>query len=180
MALNEHDEKEAAKLFNLFQKQNNAVQNTNTSKNTNAFDNQGGEFGEYGDGNSIGLGFDNQNPSNEMNIELPPMKKKEIPSTNSSPNINTTNMVLPTNMEVCPFCKTIHPPLRPGEKCPNAGLDIKDQKKFNIDDTIINKHIVTLKNIIINNMSSKNIVNGTKFFKYSIMELTKALEAYEE
>ncbi len=178
MALNEHDEKEAARLFNLFQKQTNMVQN-NTPKNTNAFDNQGGEFGEYGDGNSIGLGFDNQNPSNEMNVELPPMKKKEIPS-NPSPNIDMSNMVLPPNMEVCPFCKTIHPPLRPGEKCPNAGLDIKDQKKFNIDDTTINKHIINLKNIIINNMSSKNIVNGTKFFKYAIMELTKALELYEE
>ena len=179
MTLNEHDEKEAARLFNLFQNQSGMIQN-DTNRRMNEFDNQGGDFGEYGDGNSIGLGFDNQNPSNESNIELPPMKKKIIPSTNSSPNNNTSDVVLPTNMDICPFCKTIHPPLRSGEKCPNAYLDIKDQKKFNIDDTIINKHISTLKNIIINNMSSKNIVNGTKFFKYSIMELTKALEAYEE
>ena len=179
MTLNEHDEKEAARLFNLFQNQSGMIQN-DTNRRMNEFDNQGGDFGEYGDGNSIGLGFDNQNPSNESNIELPPMKKKIIPSTNSSPNNNTSDVVLPTNMDICPFCKTIHPPLRPGEKCPNAGLDNKDKKKFSISDEIINKHIITLKNIIINNMSSKNISNGTKFFQYAILELSKALESYEE
>ena len=159
----------------------------NPIKHKNEFDNQGGEFGDYGDGNTIGLGFDNQNPLNEMNIELPKpqpsvQKTTTTPSTTSTPLLtpDINNVTLPTNMDVCPFCKSIHPPLRPGEQCPNAGLNSKDQKKFNVTNDIINKYIITLKDIIMNNMSSKNIVDGAKFFQYAILELTKSLESYEE
>ena len=81
--------------------------------------------------------------------------------------------------EICPQCKTMHPPLRPGEKCPNSGIG-EMGNKIGIDDVIINKHLVEMKNIIISNMYSKNIKDGKKFFQYAIIELTKSLELYNE
>jgi len=180
MSNEEQNEKDAKRLFELFQKQN-GVMSGNISNNTpstpsgnvNLFDNQGGQFCEYGDGNTIGLGFDNQNPENENNIQLPQMNRK------SRPQSQPTSQSATSGLNICPFCKTIHPPLKPGEKCPNAGLG-KDQKRFNITDETINKFIVNLKNIIISNLSAKNIKDGTKFFQHAIIELTKIVEQYKE
>jgi len=184
MLNNKQDAKDAKRLFELFQKQNGIISNnisnnvpTTQLKNTNEFDNQGGEFCEYGDGNTVGLGFDNQNPGNVNKIQIPQMNKKILPQ--SQPTSQSDTSGLPTGIDVCPFCKTIHPPLRPGEKCPNAGLG-EDQKRFNITDETINKFIVNLKNIIISNLSAKNIKDGTKFFQHAIIELTKIIEHYKE
>lgn len=180
MTNEEQNRKDAKRLFDLFQKQNGIMNNNvsnNTSsapsKNVNEFDNQGGEFCEYGDGNTVGLGFDNQNPENESNVQLPRMNKKIL--SQSQPISQSAT----SGINVCPFCKMIHPPLRPGERCPNAGLG-EDQKRFNITDETINKFIINLKNIIISNLTSKNIKDGTKFFQHAIIELTRIIEQYKE
>ena len=157
-----------------FKNQNNIIPNTintNQFKNngTNEFDNQGGDFITPGDGNStIGLGFDNQGNQNTPPISFKPIQQIQQ---------NLTNSTIP--LGACQYCKTIHPPLRAGEKCPNAGMG-SDAQKHNIDDSIINKKLVDLRNIIISQMSKKNIKDGQKFFNYAIIELTKSLENYQE
>lgn len=82
-----------------------------------------------------------------------------------------------TQQNVCPQCKTIHPPLRPGESCPNASQDISE---YGLIDGDINKHLIELRNIVMSQMNKKQIKDGKKFFQFAIIELMKALEGYNE
>ena len=197
----------AAKIMKAFQDQTNMLQNSSNPSasgpvvGTNEFDNQGGDFAEPGNGNTIGMGFDNQgtlDPSLQppeqqpMNTPVqPPVQPQPVqppvqpapqqvmqppPQQVSSP---ATAPMPAQRGDVCPECNTMHPPLRPGEKCPNVGVGDAGLAA-GIDDATINKHLVDLRNIIISKMSSKGIKNGKKFFQYAVIELTKALEVYNE
>lgn len=188
---------EAKKIMNAFQQQmsssgqpSQSTQFQNSSRGgTNEFDNQGGDFAGYGDGNSIGMGFDNQgNTQKKHMINNPrPHVMNNPPQQQVVTNQGPVTMQSPPGggpmpsmrADVCPQCKTMHPPLKSGEKCPNVGIG-EDGTKHNIDDATINQHLVNMRNIIISNMSSKNIKDGSKFFQYAVIELTKALENYTE
>lgn len=83
--------------------------------------------------------------------------------------------------DVCRECGTMHPPLPHGQKCPNAGVAQTTTNNPNaIDDVAINKHLVDMRNIIMSQITGKNIQNQKKFFQYAVVELTKALESYNE
>jgi len=84
---------------------------------------------------------------------------------------------IPTAGGTCQQCKTIHPPLRPGEVCPLAP---KDTSTHNIDDSSVNKFLVDLRNMVISQMDVKEIKDGKKFFQYVTIELMKILESYTE
>lgn len=79
----------------------------------------------------------------------------------------------------CPQCGMIHPPLRPGEKCPNAGAKIKsvDGTEKVVD---VNKYLMTLRNILMSQIDSKGIKDVDKLFKNITLEITKYLEGYKE
>lgn len=152
------------------------------------------------DGNFINDSIDtqstDQSPPNQRVDDII-VNNNVIPqSTDQSPpdqrivinneSANVTHPITPTSPQpirmpagggVCPQCKTIHPPLRPGEKCPNASQDVS---KFGLDDTSVNKFIVDLRNIILSQLSLKGIKDGRKFFQFAIIELTKILEEYNE
>jgi hypothetical protein len=123
--------------------------------------------------------FPNKNINNYSTDQSPPdqnisminnLPKPTYPTTPSSLNVSTGG-------NVCPQCKTIHPPLKPGEICPNAPQDVS---KFGLDDTSVNKFIVNIKNIVMSQLSKKGISNGEKFFQFAIIELMKILEGYNE
>ncbi len=79
----------------------------------------------------------------------------------------------------CPECGMFHPPMRPGEKCGNAPA--KDAGGNVLDfDMEINKYLVTLKNIAVSQIQSKNIKNPNKLLQYMTIEMTKLLEEYNE
>jgi hypothetical protein len=193
---------EAKKIMEAFQHQTQQLQNpliNNT--NMNKFDNQGGDFASHGNGNNIGMGFDNQGNSqpiinnvqpqhyvqdnstpiqNQIHQPVMPPQVQQVPQIQPPQSHISTTPPPTTSVDpnTCPECKTIHPPLRPGEKCPNASIQVKTETK--IDDTTINKHLVELRNIILSQMTSKNIKDGKKFFQYIVMELAKACENYNE
>jgi len=189
---------EAKKIMEAFQRQTQMAANgglpSHQQKPTesNGIDNQGGTFANPGDGNNIGMGFDNQGDQNAgvqplINPSTPQPAPQPInqnpspvytPPPNDPPSMPPDNAVM-SRPDVCPQCKLMHPPLRPGEKCPNAGVD-SSIKTTGIDDVIINKHLVDLKNIILSQLTSKGIKDGKKFLQYSVIELTKALEQYNE
>lgn len=183
---------EAKKIMQAFERQTqmaagggipNYKQQTSES---NGIDNQSGTFGVHGKGNNIGMGFDNQGESNaglRPPVRPPaqpqmPQTPVHIPPSNDVPSMPPDNAVM-SRPDVCPQCKLMHPPLRPGEKCPNAGVD-DSVKSTGIDDAIINKHLVDLRNIIMSQLTAKGIKDGKKFLQYSVIELTKALEQYNE
>jgi hypothetical protein len=81
---------------------------------------------------------------------------------------------------VCSQCGTMHPPITDGRKCPVAPIVSDPSQAGGLDDMIINKHLVDMRNIIMSQFTSKGIKDGKKFFQYAVIELTKALEAYNE
>jgi len=190
----------AAKIMQAFQNQTNMMQQGASNPaaaspvtGTNEFDNQGGEFAAPGTGNAIGMGFDNQGepdpiiqpvqPPPQANPVVQPQVQPVVQPQNQSPQAAPSNPMsapMPAQRaDMCPHCNSMHPPLNPGESCPNAGIG-EVGVRVGIDDTVINKHLVDMRNIIIANMTSKNIKDGKKFFQYAIVELTKALEVYHE
>ena len=199
---------EAKKIMMAFQKQTEMMQGNMIKENMQPnvpsmgqpgeFDNQGGgEFVQHGDGNSVGTGFDNQsennsvvlqNINNKANVISSPNPPQPNISTKTAPqpipqpnNISAVTAPIPSlSADVCPQCKTMHPPLNPGQKCPNMGLEDKvNEMGIDIDDATINKHLVDMRNIIISIMTAKQIKDGKKFFQYAVVELSKALELYE-
>jgi hypothetical protein len=79
---------------------------------------------------------------------------------------------------VCPQCNMMHPPLRPGEKCPNASMKIeKEGKEQSVD---INKYLVSLRNILMSQIDCKGSQDVDKLFKNITLEVTKYLEGYKE
>jgi len=79
----------------------------------------------------------------------------------------------------CQQCDMMHPPLRPGEKCPNAMA--KAMKEGSNDPTLdINKYLTTLQTIMISQVSKKKIKDIKKFYQNITIEMTKFLEDYTE
>jgi len=121
---------------------------------------------------------DQSPPDQRIDNNLPKPEHPITPVTPSQPApVSVPNIDAPAGSHVCPQCKTIHPPLKPGEKCPNASQDVS---KFGLDDITLNKFIVDIRNMILSQLSKKKIENGTKFFQYAIIELMKILEEYNE
>jgi hypothetical protein len=155
---------------------------TDVHNNQSQFDNQGVNSGfvqTQGGGE-----FDNQGPSKPATIT--PIPKPQVNPQSGQPNlINTTGVqvgVAPTPVKldnVCPQCGMAHPPLPAGEKCPNASI-ANEVKEFKLNEAQINTYIVNIRNIVISKLSEKNIKDGTKFFQYAIVELSKSLDKYNE
>lgn len=104
-------------------------------------------------------------------------KSMEGFSTNTSPG----NAPQPAQMSgACSQCGTMHPPIPEGKKCPLASVTSEPSKSGGLDDQVVNKHLIDMRNIIMAQVSAKGIKDGKKFFQYAIIELTKALEAYNE
>jgi len=81
----------------------------------------------------------------------------------------------PVTRDVCPQCNTIHPPIRSGELCPNAKMNLPSIKDEEIGD-----FLVSMRNIIISQVEKKQVKNVKKLFQQSIVVLAKFLEEYKE
>ena len=80
---------------------------------------------------------------------------------------------------ICPQCNMLHPPLKPGEKCPNAKIVIKSDSKEG-RDIDVNKYLVVLKNILVSQIEQKEIKDVQKLFQNITIEITKFLEGYNK
>jgi hypothetical protein len=85
------------------------------------------------------------------------------------------NRSIPTSLGVCPQCKLIHPPLKPGERCPNAKVDIPG-----ISEADVGMFMASMKNIIISNIEKNAIKNGKKLFQNLTMTVAQFMESYKE
>ncbi len=113
-------------------------------------------------------------PNEKFNGPINPQEQSILTNVQNSPPPTPAS-----NPNTCPQCGTIHPPIRSSEKCPLASMD-DEVSGTGLNDTIIASHLVNMRNIIISQMSTKNIKDGNKFFVYAIVELTNALEKYSE
>lgn len=75
----------------------------------------------------------------------------------------------------CDQCGLFHPPLKPGERCPNAA--VKDGAGKEID---FSKFLASMKNILASQFELKKIQDHEKVFKEIIVRITKFLEDYKE
>lgn len=76
---------------------------------------------------------------------------------------------------MCNQCGFSHPPLKEGELCPMAKVKTNDGS--NIDFT---SFFISLKSILISQISKKNIKDPQKILSFAIVMITKLLEKYEE
>jgi len=110
--------------------------------------------------------FDNQGLNNES-VPAPPGMVSQGPAPAPAPTGN-----------ICTQCDTVHPPLRAGEKCPNAIGKIKDKKTDKVID--VNIYLNTLQTIIISQISQKEIKDVETLYKNITINITKFLEEYKE
>jgi len=84
-----------------------------------------------------------------------------------------------TGGDGCPQCGLVHPPIAQGQKCPMAGVKVKNDKgeEKSVD---VNKFLAQLKNIIVSQIEQKEIKDVEKIFKNIIVEVTKYIEGYRE
>jgi hypothetical protein len=180
-------EKEIQQLMEKIQKLQESQRGTpqQTHQNFNPegqFDNQGGEYAQT-EGNGM---FDNQGPQERPYHSTPPGPKPGPPAPKPQPapaNVINTSGVQPgpppqtyNPSNVCEQCGLVHPPLKPGQKCPNVSISKDEKNDTGLDDGIINKYLVDMRNIILTNMSKKGIKDGKKYFQNVIVKLTKVLE----
>ncbi len=112
-------------------------------------------------------GIDNQGPINESTPVPPGMLQ---PSRAPVP--------APTG-DVCPQCNMVHPPIKSGEKCPNAVVkEMTEESEEVIVD--VNKYLNTIQNILINQIEKKNIKHINKLFQNITIEINNFLEGYKE
>jgi hypothetical protein len=79
-----------------------------------------------------------------------------------------------TTFSACPQCGIIHPPLRPGEKCPLAQVKNKDGKVIDFE-----KFLADLKIMLISQFEIRKVTNHEDVFKKIKMEVMKILEGYK-
>ena len=125
-------------------------------------------------GFSIGQGFDNQGKGLSNNV---------LETSQNIQTINVTPTSKPSNQleidNICPYCGTIHPPLKPGQKCPIA-QEKEQLKETRLSEEKVNKFVQDLKNIIITNLSKMKIESAEKVLQEITIEITKFLEKYHQ
>jgi hypothetical protein len=95
------------------------------------------------------------------------------PAPSYTPPPTTTTQVAMGG--VCNECGMIHPPLREGETCPSAKLNLPS-----ISDEDIGHFLSSIKNIIISQTEKNNVKDLKKLFQQSVVVLAKFLEEYKE
>lgn len=181
-------DEEAQALFNKWQAQQNAIMGNQThpSGDMSMGTDQSPHLMDSG---RVPTGPD-QTPLNPVNSVRPmgnPIKQQgQVPQPPSMGNLTQPPPgqgapPTPAQMpDVCRECGTMHPPVPHGQKCPNASVAATPDNPQALDDQTVNKHLVELKNIILAQISTKEIKNQKKFFQFAVIELTKALEGYSE
>jgi len=128
-----------------------------------------------------------QAPIQQMPHQPPPQQApQQVPQQMSAPQqmyqtgSQIVNNVPPpqpvsASLPMCPQCKTHHPPIKPGEKCPMA-------KEFNEqgDEIDVSQFVANMKNILVSQIKSKGIENINKLTGLLTVEVTKFCEEYKE
>lgn len=125
--------------------------------------------------------FDNQNSAAGVETEEIPGIGVVYKGANVSTNTNPENLneIKPAGgLQKCPQCGTFHPPLKSGQDCPVAPVEIEDKsgKKQKVDLT---KYLDMLRGILKAQLEQKEIEDPDHFMKYLVVEITKATEKYK-
>jgi hypothetical protein len=77
--------------------------------------------------------------------------------------------------QMCPQCNTYHPPLQAGQLCPMAKGKTNSGEEIDLTD-----FFSSLKNILLSQIKIKNIKNMKRILAFTLINVTKLLERYEE
>ena len=81
---------------------------------------------------------------------------------------------IPTTFGSCSQCGIMHPPLRPGEMCPNAKFKTSTGKVIDFE-----KFLVDLKMILVSQFEIRKVTNSEDIFKQIKLEVMKIMENYK-
>lgn len=115
------------------------------------------------------------NPGVNVNANPAPAAAAANPAGTPAPAAPYVAPNIQTAGNVCPECGVMHPPVPPGQRCPNAKVDLPT-----ISDAEIGQFIGSWKNIIVSQLEKRNFKEPKKVFQQATLMLTKFLEEYEE
>lgn len=116
--------------------------------------------------NAVPTGIKKQGPSLE--------EQRVLNSIQTGTPVNT----IPTTQGTCPDCDMIHPPVQPGQKCPNAKVKVETAEgKEQIDVTDL---VIKIRDILVSQAEQKNVKDFKKFSGGLIVALMKYCEDYKE
>ena len=133
------------------------------------------QFSMFNPHQKVGEILNRENESTEQGL------MENISTKTVNPNIlkpGPAPTPAPTTQGACGQCGMLHPPIPPGQKCPNAKIELKSEKDGK--DVDINKYLVILRDIILSQIGLKGIKDPDKLFQNITIEITKYLEGYKE
>lgn len=111
--------------------------------------------------------FTNPNPTNTNEQKVLNELQTQVAST---PPVSAA-----PSQGQCPQCNLFHPPIPPGEKCPNAPVKVEG-----ISEIQVNEIVVKVKDILASQLEQKGVKDFNKFSGGLIVELMKYCEGYKE
>lgn len=87
---------------------------------------------------------------------------------------NKTNEI-PTGLAICPQCGYLHPPIKPGERCPSAPVKVEG-----ISNDEVTQFLGNLKNILINNIEKNKLKNPKKLFQTIILKVNEIVSTFKD
>ena len=78
-------------------------------------------------------------------------------------------------MPMCQQCGSYHPPIPEGQKCPMAKEKTNSGEELDFTDFFI-----SLKNILVSQIKTKNIKNVRRILAFTLINITRLLEKYQE
>jgi len=128
--------------------------------------------------NDFGIPKQNQMGGNPMTGGS--MDNNIINQINNTP-INPNKNAITTTFGNCSQCGMSHPPIRPGETCPNASVQSQTSNTaVKITDQQFNTFLVNMKNILISQLDQIKVTNPQEIFKHLTLKMMEALEGLKE
>jgi len=107
--------------------------------------------------------------------QLSPEEQRVLNELKSQPAPSTQPIGVNPTQGQCPQCGLFHPPLPPGQKCPNAPIKIAG-----ISDAEVNEIVVKVKDILASQLEQKGVKDIKKFTNEMILSLMNFCEGYKE
>lgn len=115
----------------------------------------------------------NQAPS-QKKVDSDSVQQQRILSELQSRPAPASTSIAPAQGQ-CPQCNLFHPPLPPGQKCPNAPVKIEG-----IDTNKVSDFLIKIKDILTSQLEQKGVKNFDKFGGGMVVALMKYCEEYKE
>jgi len=127
--------------------------------------------------NNLGMPNQNQMGGNPMTGGSMDRDIINQNTLNQMSNAPPSSSIISTTFGACDQCGTSHPPLKPGETCPNASIQTQSSNTpVKITDQQFNTFLVNMKNILVSQLDQLEVTNSQEIFNHLTLKIMEALE----